>query len=145
METSQPAKKKYKKSVPIQLTPEQEEEAVDFLKTHEILYNKRLVDYKNTSKREMVWLELATKVGCDIDVIKKWFESQRTMYGKFTRTKSGQAAPELSERGRWLVQSFNFLQTHIQRHKGTSSRIGKRGYSQGVVYLTALQQKVTVQ
>ena len=44
------------------------------LKTHEIIYNKRLVEYKNNSKREMVWLEIATKVGSDIDVIKMWFE-----------------------------------------------------------------------
>ena len=64
--------------MPIQLTPEQEEEAVDFLKTQDILYNKRLVDYKDTAKREMVWLELATKV----ESVIKW-QSQCTQYGKF--------------------------------------------------------------
>ena len=62
------------------------------------------------------------------------------------KTKSGQAAPELSEHGRWLVQSFSFLQSHIQRHRGTSSRIGKRGYSQGgsVLETSAAESNSTV-
>ena len=45
-----------------------------------------------------------------------------------------------------LVQSFSFLQSHIQRHSWTSSRIGKRGYSQGgsVLETSAAESDSTV-
>ena len=36
------------------LTVEQEEDMIDWLKAHEVLYNKKLVDYKDTKKKTFV-------------------------------------------------------------------------------------------
>ena len=51
--------------------------------------------------------------------MKKWFETQRTRYGKLTQTKSGQAGEKSTERQTWLKDSFSFLRGHIRR-KGVS-------------------------
>ena len=51
--------------------------------------------------------------------MKKWFETQRTRYGKLSQTKSGQAAEKSTERQTWLKDSFSFLRGHIRR-KGVS-------------------------
>ena len=46
---------KRSKKPPVLFTAEQEQKRVDFLCDKEILYNKRLMDYKDRSKREAVW------------------------------------------------------------------------------------------
>ena len=51
--------------------------------------------------------------------MKKWFETQRTRYGKLTQTKSGQAAEKSTEQQTWLKNSFSFQRGHIRR-KGVS-------------------------
>ena len=55
--------------------------------------------------------------------MKKWFETQCTRYGKFTQTKSGQAAAKNTVRQTWLKDSFSFLRGHIRR-KGVSKSSG---------------------
>ena len=45
---------KRSKKPPVLFTAEQEQKIVDFLRDNEILYNKRLMDYKDRSKREAV-------------------------------------------------------------------------------------------
>ena len=114
---------KRKKRTPVTLNDEQEELAVDFIKNHELLYNRKLRDYKDTAKRDRVWQELATQLGLDAKDVKQWFESQRTVYGKCTKTKSGQAATgeNLSERKLWTVRNFAFLHHHIQRQSSIST------------------------
>ena len=51
--------------------------------------------------------------------MKKWFETQRTRYGKLTQAKSRQAAEKSTEQQTWLKDSFSFLRGHIRR-KGVS-------------------------
>ena len=46
---------KRSKKPPVLFTAEQEQKVVDFLRDNEILYSKRLMDYKDRSKRETVW------------------------------------------------------------------------------------------
>ena len=46
---------KRSKKPPVLFSPEQEQKLVDFLRDNEILYSKRLMDYKDRSKREAVW------------------------------------------------------------------------------------------
>ena len=90
-------KYKRKKRPPVTMTQNQEEAAVEFLKRHEVLYNRGLKEYKDTDKRDKLWAKLASKLSTKDNKItkediKKWFESQRTVYGKCTQVKSGQAA-----------------------------------------------------
>ena len=51
--------------------------------------------------------------------MKKWFDTQRTRYGKLTQTKSAHGAEKSTERQTWLKDSFSFLRGHIRR-KGVS-------------------------
>ena len=55
--------------------------------------------------------------------IRRWFESQRTCYGKLSKLQSGQAPREMTKRQSWVYQQMGFLKTHI-RHKGASRSSG---------------------
>ena len=72
---------------------EQEQKLVDFLCDNEILYNKRLMNYKDGSKREAVWAKFCEENNLDKDACQKWFQSQCTVFGKVTHMK-----PVLTER-----------------------------------------------
>ena len=96
--------------------PEEEQKLVDFLHDNEILYNKRLMDYKDKSKREAVWDKVCEENNLDKDACQRWFQSQRTLFGKVTHMKSGQGEPLLTERQKWTRYNFDFLRDHIVRH-----------------------------
>ena len=42
------------------------------------------------------------------DKIEGWFKNQRTAVGKLYKTKSGQAARNLTSRKQWPLKNFNF-------------------------------------
>ena len=80
---------KMSKKPPVLFTAEQEQKIVDFLQDNEILY-KRLMDYKDRSQREAVWDKFCEENNLNKDACQKWFQSQRTLFGKVTHMKSGQ-------------------------------------------------------
>ena len=71
---------------------------MDFLPDNEVLYNKRLMDYKDRSKREAVWDMFCEENNLDKDACQRWFQSQHTLFGKVTHMKLGQGEPQLTER-----------------------------------------------
>ena len=71
---------------------------MDFLRDNEILYNKRLMDYKDRSNREAVWDKFCEENYMDKDACQRCFQSQHTLFGKVTHMKSGQGEPQLTER-----------------------------------------------
>ena len=81
---------KRSKKPPVLFTTEQEQKIVDFLCDNEILYNKRLMDYKDRSKRETVCDKFCEENNLNKDACQKWFQSQRTLFWKVTHMKSGQ-------------------------------------------------------
>jgi len=91
------------------LTMDQQEAMVDWLKTHEVLYNKKLEAYKDTKKKAFLWQKQAEVVGVDVDELKIWYNSLRTRYTKLKKLKSGDGAPEHSERDQWVLNNFSFL------------------------------------
>ena len=50
---------------------EEEQKVVDFLRDNEILYNKRLMDYKDRSKREAVWDKFCEEKYMDKDACQR--------------------------------------------------------------------------
>ena len=54
---------------------EEEQKLVDFLRDNEILYSKRLMDYKDRSKREAVWDKFCEENNLDRDACQRWFQS----------------------------------------------------------------------
>ena len=101
------------------LSDSDEEAIVEFIKQQEELYDKTNDRFKDKQKKERLWELLAATRNLPIKTVKKWFETQRTRYGKLTQTKSGQAAEKSTERQTWLKDSFSFLRGHIKR-KGVS-------------------------
>ena len=55
--------------------------------------------------------------------MRRWFESQRTRYGKLSKLQSGQAPREMTKRQSWVYQQMSFLKTHIRR-KGANRSSG---------------------
>ena len=96
-----------------------EEAIVEFVKQYEQLYDKTNDSFKDKQNKEKLWEQIASTRNLSIKTVKKWFETQRTKYGKLTQTKSGQAAEKSTKQQTWLKDSFSFLQGHIKR-KGVS-------------------------
>ena len=91
------------------LTPEQEEAMVEWLKANEVLYNKKLEAYKDTKKKNFLWQKQAEVMGVNSEELIIWYTSLRTRYTKLRKKKSGDGAPELTERDQWLLDNFSFL------------------------------------
>ena len=100
-----------------------EEAIMDFGKQHEELFDKTHEKFKDKQREERLWENVAASRNLPASTVKKWFETQRTRYGKLTQTKSGQAAAKNTERQTLLKDSFSFLRGHIRR-KGVSKSSG---------------------
>ena len=98
-----------------------EEAIVEFVKQHEELYDKTNDSFKDKQKKEGLWEQLAATRNLPVKTVKKWFDTQRTRYGKPTQTKSGQGAEKSTERQTWLKDSFSFLRGDIRRKSKSSA------------------------
>ena len=97
------------------LSDSEEEAIMEFIKQQD----KTNDSFKDKQKKDRLWEQLAAIRNLPVKTVKKWFDTQRTRYGKLTQTKSGQAAEKSTERQTWLKDSFSFLRGHIRR-KGVS-------------------------
>ena len=122
------------------LDPEQEEDVADWLKDHPALYDKKHVDFKKKEKKDYLFQQKADQLKIPMLVLKKWFESRRTDYGKLSAElagKSGDAASNMSARNQWTVRTFDFMKSHITRLSGTRQ---PSGYKQAIKYVIFLGQ-----
>ena len=74
------------------------------------------MDYKDKSKKEAVWDKFCEENNLDKDACQRWFQSQRTLFGKVTHMKSGQGEPLMTERQKWTRDNSDFLRDHIVHH-----------------------------
>ena len=61
-ETQRPSNIKRKKDKDANLTEDQEEKMIDWLRENEIIYNRKRKDYKETDKKELRWKEIAAEL-----------------------------------------------------------------------------------
>ena len=105
-------------------TDSQETVIVEFVKEHPELYDKEHARFHDRQKKEA---EEGAEVSAELKLqpfdVKRWFESQRTRYGKLSKLQSGQAPREMTKRQSWVYQQMGFLKTHIRR-KGASRSSG---------------------
>lgn len=121
------ATKQKKQKVVALLTEEQEESMVEWLENNPILYNRKLKTYKDTNKKDALWREKAEAMGIDVLILKTWYSSLRTRYGRLKKFRSGQEDPELTERDAWILRCFDFLRPHIvEVQKRTVVSVGKQ-------------------
>ena len=50
------------------------------------------------------------------DTLKGWFRSLRDTHTRLDKKKSGDGAPDLTERAEWIISKFVFLKT-VTRHR----------------------------
>ena len=67
------------------LSDSDEEVIVEFIKQHKELYDKTNDSFKDKQKKEKLWEQPAAARNLPIKTVKKWFETQRTRYGKLTQ------------------------------------------------------------
>ena len=67
---------------------EDEMEMVQFVQAHGVLFSKEHVHYFDKNKKDRLWEEIGRCVGRSGQDVKRWFESQRTRYGKLTRDQA---------------------------------------------------------
>ena len=106
-------------------TDSQEIAIVEFVKEHPDpeLYDKEHACFHDRQKKEAFWAEFSAELKLQSFDVGRWFESQRTHYGKLSKLQSGQAPREMTKRQSWVYQQMGFLKTHIRR-KGPSRSSG---------------------
>jgi hypothetical protein len=65
------------------------------------------------AEKDKLWSDKAVEMGKTVDVIKTWYASLRSRYGKLKKKRSGSGDMELTERDEWAVRNFEFLRPHI--------------------------------
>ena len=88
----------------------QETAIVEFVKDHPELYGKENARFHDGHRKEALWSEIAEKLNLRSIDVKRWFESQRTRYGKLSKQQSGQAPESLPDdslefTNRWVSSS----------------------------------------
>ena len=101
-------------------TDSQENAIVEFVKEHPELYDKEHGRFHDRHRKEALWAEISAELKLQPFDVRRWFESQRTRYGKL---QSGQAPREMTKRQSWVYQQIGFLKTHIRR-KGANRSSG---------------------
>ena len=104
-------------------TDSQETAIVEFVKEHPELYDKEHGRFHDRQRKKALWAEISAELKLQLFDVRRWFESQRTCYGKFSKLQSGQAPREMTKRQSWVYQQMGFLKTHIRR-KGASRNSG---------------------
>ena len=104
-------------------TDSQEISIVEFVKLHPELYDKEHPRFHDRNRREALWAEISAELKLQPFDVRRWFESQRTYYGKLSKLQSGQAPREMTKRQSWVYQQMGFLKTHIRR-KGANRSPG---------------------
>ena len=102
-------------------TDSEEVSIVEFVKLHPELYDKEHSRFHDRNRREALWAEISAELKLQQFDVRRWFESQRTRYGKLSKLQSGQALREMTKRQSWVYQQMGFLKTHIRRKGGKRS------------------------
>ena len=97
------------------MSAEQEAEMIDWITSHEELFNKKKNSFKDKAAKERLWAEKAAEMGKTAAELKLWYEGMRTRYGRLKNIPSGSGA--LTERENFIRTQFEFLRPHIAAQK----------------------------
>ena len=104
-------------------TDSQEIAIVEFVKEHPEMYDKEHGRFHDRHRKEALWAEISAELKLQPFDVRRWFESQKTRYGKLSKLQSGQARREMTKRQSWVYQQMGFLKIHIRR-KGANRSSG---------------------
>ena len=106
---------KAKRKPNLQMDEAMEEEVIGLLIDNPVLYAKGLRDYKDTVKKQRLWEKKAEELNLETSILQTWYKSMRTRLSKLTKSKSGDGSREMTDRDKWILNSFEFLKKHICR------------------------------
>ena len=72
-------------------------------------YRGRFRSFHDRQRKEALWAEISAQLKLQPFDVRRWFESQRTRYGKLSKQQSGQAPREMTKRQSWVYQQMGFL------------------------------------
>ncbi|XP_078675819.1 uncharacterized protein LOC144913259 [Branchiostoma floridae x Branchiostoma belcheri] len=99
----------------LELNEEEEEALAEWIRDHPEFYDRANRGFKGKEKKEELWMEKGRELGVDYDLVKRWYQSMRTRYGKLSE-EGYKEKEHLTFRERWIIQRFGFLDGHIIRH-----------------------------
>ena len=67
-------------------------------------------------KKDKIWEEEGQQMDKTADTLKGWFRSLRDTHTRLDKKKSGDCAPNLTERDQLILSKFAFLKT-VTRHR----------------------------
>ncbi|XP_078592455.1 uncharacterized protein LOC144871200 [Branchiostoma floridae x Branchiostoma japonicum] len=115
-ETSQSGTEKRKGAFKcLELTEEEEEALVEWIRVHPEFYDRANRGFKGKEQKEELWKEKGRQLGVDYDLVKRWYMSMRTRYGKLSE-EGYKEKEHQTFRERWIIERFSFLDGHIIRH-----------------------------
>ena len=78
---------------------------LEFIRDNLALWNVKTTDYR---RKDKIWKDQAQLMENTADPLKGWFVSLRDTHTHLDK-KSGDGAPELTEREEWIISKFVFL------------------------------------
>ncbi|XP_054613227.1 uncharacterized protein LOC129170069 [Dunckerocampus dactyliophorus] len=122
-EQRQPQKKSRRK--PLLLDNDTQEQLFEWVREHELLWRKGATDYKYARKKTELWTRKARELDIEegAEAVRTWWKSVRVLYTKLLSKKSGQAAPNLTDRELFIQRNCAFLHKEVKPRKGQPLRI----------------------
>jgi len=119
VDASQTVPKKKKRNFP--LPRDVEEVMVEWVRETEVLWNSKKHNYHNTAIKTGLWHDKGQELGYTGEHLRGWWTGMRDNYTRLHHPKSGQAAPNPTDRQQWILANLHFLQA-VVRHRAEPVR-----------------------
>ena len=106
-------------------TDSQEIAIVEFVKEHPEIYDKEHACFHDRHRKEALWAEISAELKLQPFDVRRWFESQRTHYGKLSKLQSGHAPREMTKRQSWVYSRWVSLRPTSDA-RGSTEVLGSR-------------------
>jgi hypothetical protein len=102
------------------LREDQEDVTIEWIALLPCLWNQKDRDFKNRAKKDGLWQEKANELGVEVKTLKTWYTDLRDSNTKLHALKSGDPAKVYTDREKWVMRSFAFLQANIRHRSRTA-------------------------
>ncbi|KAH3709532.1 hypothetical protein DPMN_068995 [Dreissena polymorpha] len=117
-----PQKKSRRKA--ILLDNDTQEQLIEWVREHELLWRKGATDYTDTKKKTELWTRKARELNIEegAEVLRTWWKSARDLHVMLICKKSGKAAANLTDRELFIQRNCAFLHKEVKYRKGQPLR-----------------------
>ncbi|XP_052218100.1 uncharacterized protein LOC127835702 [Dreissena polymorpha] len=101
-----------------------QEQLIEWVQEHELLWRKVATDYKDTKKKTELWTRKARELNIEegAEVLRTWWKAVRNLYAKLICKKSGKAAANLTDSELFTQSNCAFLHKKVKPRKGQPLR-----------------------